>query len=90
MVLLSGGEQQRVSLARALVNKPPVIIADEPTANLDPDTSVQIMELLAEVNQRGTTMIVTTHAKDFVDTMHKRVLEFRDGVLIRDEKEGAY
>ena len=87
---LSGGEQQRVSLARALVNKPPVIIADEPTANLDPDTSVQIMELLAEVNQRGTTMIVTTHAKDFVDTMHKRVLEFRDGVLIRDEKEGAY
>lgn len=87
---LSGGEQQRVSLARALVNKPPVIIADEPTANLDPDTSVQIMDLLAEVNKRGTTMIVTTHAKDFVDTMQKRVLEFRDGVLVRDEKEGAY
>ena len=87
---LSGGEQQRVSLARALVNKPPVIIADEPTANLDPETSDQIMQLLDEVNKRGTTMIVTTHAKNYVDTMHKRVLEFRDGVLIRDEKEGAY
>ncbi|MBE7032499.1 MAG: cell division ATP-binding protein FtsE [Ruminococcaceae bacterium] len=87
---LSGGEQQRVSLARALVNKPPVIIADEPTANLDPETSDQIMQLLDEVNKRGTTMIVITHVKNYVDTMHKRVLEFRDGVLIRDEKEGAY
>ena len=87
---LSGGEQQRVSLARALVNKPPVIIADEPTGNLDPDTATEIMELLCEINKRGTTMIVATHAKNFVDEMHKRVLAIENGVLVRDEEEGTY
>ena len=87
---LSGGEQQRVSLARALVNKPPVIIADEPTGNLDPDTACEIMQLLSDINKRGTTMIVATHAKNFVDEMHKRGLAIEDGVLVRDEKEGTY
>lgn len=87
---LSGGEQQRVSLARALVNKPPVIIADEPTGNLDPDTATEIMELLLEINKRGTTMIVATHAKNFVDDMQKRVLAIENGVLVRDEEEGTY
>lgn len=87
---LSGGEQQRVSLARALVNKPPVIIADEPTGNLDPDTANEIMQLLCEINKRGTTMIVATHAKNFVDEMHKRVLAIENGILVRDEEEGAY
>ncbi len=87
---LSGGEQQRVSLARALVNKPPVIIADEPTGNLDPDTANEIMQLLAEINKRGTTMIVATHAKNFVDEMHKRVLAIENGALVRDEEEGTY
>ncbi len=87
---LSGGEQQRVSLARALVNKPPVIIADEPTGNLDPDTANEIMQLLCEINKRGTTMIVATHAKNFVDDMQKRVLAIENGVLVRDEEEGTY
>ncbi|MBR5614518.1 MAG: cell division ATP-binding protein FtsE [Clostridia bacterium] len=87
---LSGGEQQRVSLARALVNKPPVIIADEPTGNLDPDTANEIMHLLTEINKRGTTMIVATHAKNFVDEMQKRVLAIENGILVRDEEEGAY
>lgn len=87
---LSGGEQQRVSLARALVNKPPVIIADEPTGNLDPDTACEIMQLLDDINKRGTTMIIATHAKNFVDDMQKRVLAIENGVLVRDEKEGAY
>ncbi len=87
---LSGGEQQRVSLARALVNKPPVIIADEPTGNLDPDTATEIMQLLLEINKRGTTMIVATHAKNFVDEMQKRVLAIENGMLVRDEEEGTY
>jgi len=87
---LSGGEQQRVSLARALVNKPPVIIADEPTGNLDPDTACEIMDLLCEINKRGTTMIVATHAKNFVDEMHRRVLAIENGKLVRDEEEGVY
>ncbi len=87
---LSGGEQQRVSLARALVNKPPVIIADEPTGNLDPDTANEIMQLLCEINKMGTTMIVATHAKNFVDEMHKRVLAIENGILVRDEEEGVY
>lgn len=87
---LSGGEQQRVSLARALVNKPPVIIADEPTGNLDPDTANEIMQLLSDINKRGTTMIVATHAKNFVDDMQKRVLAIENGVLVRDEEEGTY
>lgn len=87
---LSGGEQQRVSLARALVNKPPVIIADEPTGNLDPDTACEIMQLLTDINKRGTTMIVATHAKNFVDEMHMRVMAIENGKLVRDEEEGAY
>ncbi len=87
---LSGGEKQRVALARALANNPPVIIADEPTGNLDPDTAKEIMALLEEINQHGTTMIVATHAKDFVDGMKKRVLAIEDGVLVRDEEKGVY
>lgn len=87
---LSGGEQQRVSMARALANNPSILIADEPTGNLDPDTAKEIMALLEEINQHGTTMIVATHAKDFVDGMKKRVLAIEDGVLVRDEEKGAY
>ena len=87
---LSGGEQQRVSLARALVNKPPVIIADEPTGNLDPDTAAEIMRLLEDINKRGTTMLVATHAKEFVDNMQKRVLAIEHGTLVRDEEVGVY
>ena len=79
-----------MSLARALVNKPPIIIADEPTGNLDPDTATEIMQLLCEINKRGTTMIVATHAKNFVDEMQKRVLAIENGVLVRDEEEGVY
>lgn len=87
---LSGGEQQRVSLARAMVNRPPVIIADEPTGNLDPENAQEIMNLLEDINKKGTTMIVATHAKNFVDTMQKRVLAIEHGKLVRDEERGAY
>ena len=87
---LSGGEQQRVSLARAMVNKPPIILADEPTGNLDPETAMEIMKLLEAFNNRGTTVIIVTHAKDLVDIMQKRVLEIDGGKLIRDEQKGAY
>ena len=87
---LSGGEQQRVSLARAMVNNPPIIVADEPTGNLDPDTAAEIMQLLVDINHRGATMLVATHAKEFVDSMKKRVLAIEDGRLVRDEEEGAY
>lgn len=87
---LSGGEQQRVSLARAMVNHPPIIIADEPTGNLDPDNAQEIMNLLDDINKKGTTMIVATHAKNFVDDMQKRVLAIEHGQLVRDEEKGAY
>lgn len=87
---LSGGEQQRVSLARALANNPPVLVADEPTGNLDPKTSREIMYLLEDINRRGTTVIVATHASELVDEMKKRVLELDGGKLVRDEKEGGY
>jgi len=87
---LSGGEQQRVSLARAMVNKPPIILADEPTGNLDPETALEIMKLLEAFNNRGTTVVIVTHAKDLVDSMQKRVLEIDGGKLIRDEQKGAY
>ena len=87
---LSGGEQQRAALARALANKPPVLIADEPTGNLDPDTAWEIMRLLEEVNKLGTTVIVATPAKDIVNRMNKRVIALKDGVIVRDEKEGQY
>ena len=72
------------------MNKPPVIIADEPTGNLDPDTANEIMQLLVDINKRGTTMIVATHAKNFVDEMHMRVLAIENGNLVRDEEEGVY
>ncbi len=87
---LSGGEQQRVALARALVNNPSVIIADEPTGNLDPDTAWDIMTLLNDINMRGTTVVVATHAKDIVDRMRKRVIEIHQGEIIRDIKKGGY
>jgi len=87
---LSGGEQQRCALARAIVNKPPLLLADEPTGNLDPDTSWDIMELLEDINERGTTVVVATHAQDLVDSMRKRVIALRDGEVIRDSEGGYY
>ena len=87
---LSGGEQQRVALARALVNNPTMIIADEPTGNLDPDTAWDIMNLLNDINLRGTTVVVATHAKDIVDRMKKRVIQIDHGNIARDDKKGGY
>ena len=85
---LSGGEQQRVALARAIVNNPSMLIADEPSGNLDPNTAWDIMELLNDINLRGTTVLVATHAKDIVDKMNKRVIRINNGNIIRDEKGG--
>ncbi len=82
---LSAGEQQRVAIARAIINRPTVLIADEPTGNLDPETSWEIMKLLEEINRRGTTILMVTHAKDIVDRMNKRVICIEDGKIIRDE-----
>ena len=87
---LSGGEQQRVALARALVNNPSMLIADEPTGNLDPETAWDIMTLLNDINMRGTTVVVATHAKDVVDQMKKRVIQINKGVIVRDDKKGGY
>ncbi len=87
---LSGGEQQRVALARALVNNPSLLIADEPTGNLDPDTSWEIMKLLSEVNNRGTTVIIATHEKAIVDAMKKRVVVIDRGTIVRDQQKGMY
>ena len=87
---LSGGEQQRVALARALVNNPSMIIADEPTGNLDPETAWDIMNLLNDINARGTTVVMATHAKDIVNKMKKRVIQIDKGVIIRDDKKGGY
>ena len=87
---LSGGEQQRVAVARAIVNNPSVLLADEPTGNLDPETSWEIMNLLDEINQRGTTVIVATHEKSIVDQMRKRVINLEYGRIIRDVQEGNY
>ncbi len=87
---LSGGEQQRVAIARALVNNPNMIIADEPTGNLDPVTSWEIMDLLKEINLRGTTVVIATHAKDIVDAMKQRVIEIHNGKIVRDTKKGGY
>lgn len=87
---LSGGEQQRVSLARALVNRPNILLADEPTGNLDPKNSFEIMKLLEEINERGTTVLVVTHNREIVNAMKKRVILMRKGVIVSDEKEGSY
>lgn len=87
---LSGGEQQRVAIARALVNRPQVLLADEPTGNLDPATSVDIMQLLARINAGGTTVLMATHEAAFVDQMQRRVIELRDGEMVRDETHGGY
>lgn len=87
---LSGGEQQRVSLARAIVNRPLVLLADEPTGNLDPDTSWGIMDLLLEINKRGTTVIMATHNKAIVDKMRRRVVALEAGRISRDEQKGVY
>ena len=87
---LSGGEQQRVALARALVNRPDILLADKPTGNLDPKTSEEIMKLLEQINDRGTTVVVVTHNKDIVNSMRKRVVTMHEGSIISDEKEGEY
>jgi cell division ATP-binding protein FtsE len=87
---LSGGEQQRVSLARALVNNPAMLIADEPTGNLDPDTAWDIMTLLNDINLRGTTVVIATHAKEIVNKMKKRVIHINDGEILRDDVKGVY
>lgn len=87
---LSGGEQQRIALARALATKPPVIIADEPTGNLDPVTAADIFKTLLDINSRGTTILVVTHAKDIVDNMNKRVIALDHGQVVKDEQRGGY
>lgn len=87
---LSGGEQQRTALARAIVNKPPLLVADEPTGNLDPDTAWEIMGILNDINNMGTTVLVATHAWDIVDNMKKRVITLKNGVLVRDMEVGGY
>ncbi len=87
---LSGGEQQRVSIARACVNHPPLLVCDEPTGNLDPDTSVGIMQLLYRINRAGTTILMVTHDREMVDKMRKRVIALEEGRLARDERRGGY
>lgn len=87
---LSGGEQQRVSIARAIVNRPKIVIADEPTGNLDPDTSWGIMRIFEEINSRGTTLIMATHSKEIVNTIQHRVIAFEGGLIVRDEARGEY
>lgn len=87
---LSGGEQQRVALARAIVNKPAILLADEPTGNLDPATSQEIMALIERINLAGTTVVMATHDRGIVDRLQKRVVELRDGEIIRDQTGGSY
>ncbi|MGP4105564.1 cell division ATP-binding protein FtsE [Virgibacillus sp. L01] len=87
---LSGGEQQRVSIARAIVNHPKIVIADEPTGNLDPETSWGIMRTFEEINAKGTTVIMATHSKEIVNTIKKRVIAVEDGLIVRDEQRGEY
>jgi cell division transport system ATP-binding protein len=87
---LSGGEQQRVAIARAIVNKPAVLIADEPTGNLDPETSWEIMHIIEEINESGTTVVMATHNRDIVDNMRKRLIAIEGGRISRDEIRGTY
>ena len=87
---LSGGELQRVALARAIINRPPILLADEPTGNLDPDTAWDIMELIQEINRNGTTVVISTHAKEIVDKMQKRVIKINKGVVLNDVEGGGY
>ena len=87
---LSGGEQQRVAIARAIVNNPAVLIADEPTGNLDPETALEIMEIMDAINKRGTTIVMATHAEKIVDSMQKRVIAIEGGKVAHDEKKGGY
>ncbi len=87
---LSGGEQQRVSIARAIINNPPILLADEPTGNLDPETAWEIMEVLKDINNRGTTIIMATHAREIVNQMQKRVVELHEGFIVRDDEQGGY
>ncbi len=87
---LSGGEQQRVAIARAFVNRPMILIADEPTGNLDPNTSVGIMKLLDRINRTGTTVLMATHDAGIVDQMRKRVIELSNGSVVRDQSRGVY
>lgn len=87
---LSGGEQQRVAMARALINKPPILLCDEPTGNLDPRNSWEIMKLLEQINKRGTTILVVTHNREIVNEMQKRVITMKKGVIVSDEEKGGY
>ena len=87
---LSGGEQQRVSIARAMVNRPPILLADEPTGNLDPATSADIMKLLERINESGTTVVMATHDHAIVDSLRKRVIELENGKIVRDQDRGVY
>jgi cell division transport system ATP-binding protein len=87
---LSGGEQQRVSIARSIVNSPKVVISDEPTGNLDPETSWEIMDIFEEINKRGTTILMATHNREIVNTIRKRVIAIENGNVVRDEVRGEY
>ena len=87
---LSGGEQQRVALARALINHPPILLCDEPTGNLDPKNSWEIMKLLEQINKKGTTVLVVTHNREIVNQMQKRVIAMKKGIIVSDEEKGGY